>query len=128
MIDRLKEEGRDLKPSSKSKEYIDYEKVEDISYNLLEFSTKMQITLDKINKYMNEIDKIDSFKSNASSKILEKFNETSSKFYKFYKEVEANALYLETKIIEYDIKTNNTKNYIEETTKDFLERLGNYGK
>jgi len=106
------------------KEYINYENVNMISENLKDISLKIEEILDEININMNKIDNPDYFKSNSSKKMLEKFNQTSKNFYKFYKEIEQNSLYLDRKLIEYSIRTKKSSNYIEDTTSKYIQMLG----
>ena len=106
------------------KEYIDYENVTRISNELKDISTKMEEILTLIDNEMQKINTVDYFKSNASIELLNKFNASSKNFYKFYKEVEVNSLYLDRKIIEYSIRTGASSDYINETTTSYLERLG----
>lgn len=113
---------------SSEKEYLDYENVTNISNDLKKIAIDVEQILNNINKHMQKINTEDYYKSNASQEIINKFKLLSDKFYKYYKEIETNALYLDRKIVEYDIRTNATKNYIEDTTSSYLERLDNYGK
>lgn len=106
------------------KEFIDYENVSRISSEIKEISMRMQEILELINKNMQNINTENYFKSNASLELITKFNNTSSNFYKFSKELEFNSLYLDRKIIEYSIRTNTSSNYIDDTTSNYLERLG----
>ena len=106
------------------KEYIDYENVTKISNELKDISSKIEEILSLIESEMQNINTKDYFMSNSSVELLNKFNNSSKNFYKFVKEVEANSLYLDRKIIEYSIRTGASSDYINDTTSSYLERLG----
>jgi len=106
------------------KEFIDYENVIRISNEIKDISKRMEEILTLITKEMNKINTVDYYKSNASLELLTKFNLSSDNFYKFYKELEFNSLYLDRKIVEYEIRTGASSDYINETTTNYLERLG----
>ncbi len=104
-------------------EKIEYGNVTMIQNNLENLARELEDILEKNNRDMEHITEEEYYNSPAAKEILAKYKKNSAKFSRYPEEIRNYASILKLKIESYQHRTEKAKEYIIESTTQFLNQL-----